>query len=433
MNTHTDQTVSAAPPTPASRQIFVDWLRIIALGLLILYHVGMYYVGWSWHVKSAWAGQWDAWLAPLMRLTSPWRMTLLFLVSGMATSWMLAKGGSAGAWLGDRARRLLMPLVVAVVLVVPPQAYFEVVQFHGWRSGYLEFLGRYFSADGSFCANTRGCLILPTWNHLWFLPYLFVYTALLWFTLRRRPGWLDAAAAFAAHTGRVWRLVAAALGWMLFTRLTLRPWFGETHALVDDLFLHTQYGATFFAGAVLARSGELWPRLAAQRHLALGLALAGWIVFHLLPSGAWRALPWSLAQVGGVIAAFGYAHRHLRFDGPWRQRLSRAVFPVYLLHQTVTIVLAAALAGAVLAPVLEAPLLAALTLAGSLAGYALLERLVRRRPALAPWFGIGRSSPVPNGSQGAVMREMALCESTNSSPCVPTSMSTGGVGTLPKL
>jgi glucan biosynthesis protein C len=64
------------------RRYDLDWVRIGAFMLLILYHVGMYYVDWDWHVKSPHA---SAAIEPLMMLTSPWRLSLLFLVSGVAT------------------------------------------------------------------------------------------------------------------------------------------------------------------------------------------------------------------------------------------------------------------------------------------------------------------------------------------------------------
>jgi hypothetical protein len=34
------------------RRIDLDWVRISAFGLLILYHVGMLYVSWPFHIKS---------------------------------------------------------------------------------------------------------------------------------------------------------------------------------------------------------------------------------------------------------------------------------------------------------------------------------------------------------------------------------------------
>ncbi|MCC5070167.1 acyltransferase family protein [Xanthomonas campestris] len=64
----------------------LDWLRVIAFGLLVLYHVGMDYVTWDWHVKSPTT---HLMLEPVMLLSSPWRMSLLLLISGVATAFML--------------------------------------------------------------------------------------------------------------------------------------------------------------------------------------------------------------------------------------------------------------------------------------------------------------------------------------------------------
>jgi len=158
----------------AQRAFFLDWLRIAAFGLLVLHRVGMLSVGWDWHIKSPHAGPA---LEPLMRLSNPWRMGLLFVLSGAATAFMLQ--ARPQGLLRQRSRRLLRPLLLGVVLVVPPQAYFEVVQKLGYAGSYLDSLQRYFTGYGGFCRGSD-CLVLPTWNHLWFLPYLWCYTALLW-------------------------------------------------------------------------------------------------------------------------------------------------------------------------------------------------------------------------------------------------------------
>lgn len=76
----------------------LDWLRVIAFGLLVLYHVGMYYVTWDWHVKSPTT---HLMLEPLMLLSSPWRISLL-LISGVATAFMLRSSRRA-CCIGDRA------------------------------------------------------------------------------------------------------------------------------------------------------------------------------------------------------------------------------------------------------------------------------------------------------------------------------------------
>jgi len=125
------------PPPASSRLLFLDWLRIGAFALLVLYHVGMYYVSWGWHVKSPFAG---SALEPWMRLSSPWRLSLLFLVSGAATSFMLQRTGASVSLLGARSKRLLLPLLFGMAVIVPPQSYFEVVQQHGYAGSYIDFM-----------------------------------------------------------------------------------------------------------------------------------------------------------------------------------------------------------------------------------------------------------------------------------------------------
>ena len=84
------QTIPQSPDTaPGSeRRIDLDWVRIAAFGLLIFYHVGMLYVSWGFHIKSA---HQIAGLEPVMLVLNPWRLSLLFLVSGVATRFMLSK------------------------------------------------------------------------------------------------------------------------------------------------------------------------------------------------------------------------------------------------------------------------------------------------------------------------------------------------------
>lgn len=393
---------------------FLDALRIAALGLLIVYHVGMYYVSWDWHVKSPFA---SPALEPLMQLSSPWRMSLLFLVSGAVSSLLLAREGASGRWLRGRLKRLGLPLLAGMLVIVPPQSYFEVVQQAGYRGSYLDFLPLYLTGYGGFCDAQGDCLTMPTWNHLWFLPYLMVYTLALWASLRAAPGWLEAAGArLSTRLGPLTLLVAP---WLLLAvgRLALRPWFDTTHALVDDPLAHAQYLPAFAIGALWARTPGAWAAVARLRWAALGLGLAGWAFGQATQGQA--PLPllragFALQQWCGVLAAVGFAVRHLDHDGPWRRRLSEAVFPVYVLHQTLTIVIAMALRPLALPPVLEGPLLVAATLASAVALYA----LIRRSGWLRPWFGLARAArpPVPPGPGPTAPRSPAPAPWSRSSP-----------------
>jgi glucans biosynthesis protein C len=371
------------------RLYFLDWLRIAAFVLLVIYHVGMYYVSWNWHVKSPDA---STLLEPWMRLSSPWRMSLLFFVSGAATALMLAREGATGVWLGSRAKRLLLPLLLGVFLIVPPQSYFEVVQKHGYAEGWWGFVSLYLRGYGGFCAAEGRCLILPTWNHLWFLPYLMFYTALLWLALRWRPTMVDRLGEGLRRFTRQgpWLLMIPVL-LLIVIRLALRARFPITHALVGDWFAHAMYAACFLGGAAFARAG-VWERFETWRWAALGLSACSWILLITLPNSSAPGngpglIAVSTMQWCAIVAAVGFAHRHWNHDGAWRATLTEAVFPVYLLHQTVIILVAMALAPWQLKPWVEAPIIVATTFMLCAVAYF----VSRQSSLLQPWVGMARS------------------------------------------
>lgn len=377
-------------PSPARQRLyFVDWLRILAFALLVLYHVGMLYVPWDFHVKHT---PTYAALEPWMRLSNPWRMSLLFVVSGLATGLMLGRTGL----LRQRSRRLLLPLLLGMAVIVPPQAWLQAREQFGYGGSYLQFLGLYFSADGRFCsaATAPRCLVLPTWNHLWFLPYLWCYTALLLAALR----WVPQAAwqRLADRLGRAagWPLLLLPVLLLGTVRAVLLPRFGETHALVDDPLAHATYLPMFALGVLLARRPGLLQAVEALRWSALVLALLAWaglVSFGTPPVNDTTRLMlrfgYATEQWCALLAVLGFARRHLNRDHAWRAPLTEAVFPLYLVHQTVIIVAAVALRPLALPAGAEAALLVLLTLAAGVATW----RLAHRLPRLRPWLGLSPS------------------------------------------
>lgn len=378
---------------PTARLYFLDWVRIIAFFILIVFHVGMYYVSWDWHVKSEAAGTGPE---PFMLMSTPWRLSLLFLVSGVASSFMLAKD-SVKRFLGQRTVRLLVPLVFGMLVVVPPQSYFEVVEKINYAGSYADFMRQYLSGYHGFCRN-GSCLALPTWNHLWFVAYLWVYTLALGALLAILGKRFDA---LAARIGRLltgWKIVVLPAAVLAVIRILLASRFPENHALVGDWFNHANYFFLFMLGALLARVPQFWPRLETLRWTTLGIAAAGWtllVIWWALPDTAipagqldiWLALSRVLrATVAwcAILTACGFAHRHLQRDGVARRYLTDAVFPVYIAHQTLIVVLAHALKPVHLPPGVEALVLIVMTTTGSFATF----ELARRVPLLRPLFGL---------------------------------------------
>lgn len=372
----------------------LDWVRVLAFGLLVFYHVGMYYVTWDWHVKSPDAGEA---LEPFMMLTSPWRLGLLFMVSGAASAFLFGK--RPGGFLASRSWRLLVPLAFGMLVVVVPQAYYEVVEKlpGGYHDGYVAFWGRYLTADPNFCRD-GDCLDVPTWNHLWFVAYLWVYTVVLWAMLKLAPRTLQGAGAWleralSGHGALLWPWLLLAVA-----RIALVGRFESTHALVDDWYNHAQYFPLFLAGFLLARGNGFWETLQRLRWPALGTAVAtyAFIVWYFYGSGYGDANPapevlrqmqraiWALNQWCAIAAIFGFAYRFRTMDGAALRYLVPAVFPVYILHQSVIVILAHNAQPLRLTPLLEGPLLVVLTFAACFAGY----ECIRRTPLLRPLFGL---------------------------------------------
>jgi glucans biosynthesis protein C len=377
----------------------LDALRVFAFALLIPYHVGMYYVSWDWHVKSPAASHT---LEPFMLMSAPWRLGLLFFVGGVACQGLLARTGHWG-FVRERSRRLLLPLLFGMAVVVTPQAYFEVLtqapQLLPGDGGYLDFWAAYLQG-GRYC-DLEGCMVVPTWNHLWFLPYLWLYALLavplaVWLRL---PGALPAWA---------WLVGPAVL--LALLRLALFPHFPSTHDLVHDLYNHAQYGLLFGLGWATRTDwgAGFWPLALRQRWPALLLCLGCWAALALYMSAFQTDEPppalLSLMRVvravfgwAAVLAACGWAQRFFRTEHRWLREASGAVFCLYVLHQSVIVVLSQWLRPLALPWGVEALLLIGLTFA--LCGLA--YRLLRGVPGLRTLVGIsapGQGRPGPTAA-----------------------------------
>ncbi|WP_269932535.1 acyltransferase family protein [Aminobacter sp. HY435] len=391
-----------AATTP--RRHDLDWLRVIALALLIFYHVGMVYVTWDFHIKSAHAGPL---IEPAMLAVNPWRLMLLFFISGVALRFALARV-ALRQFLLRRTLRLFVPIVFGMVVVVMPQAYVELLWKGEIEPDFATFYLSYLSPRQEFS------IITPTWNHLWYVVYIMVYTlavAAMLPALRRLDG--PSQRLFSWLAASPWGLLTLPALPFLAYRLLLDPIFPTTHTLIDDWATHAHALTIFVFGYLCARSAAFWHGV--DRTLGRALALAATLGFVLL----WLRLNATtsdrmlLEAVPGlrvfyawavIMALLGLAQRHLDKPGRALDYLNQAIFPCYILHQTLIIVIGYAL----LACALPAWVEAALVTFGTVAGCVVLYEIVRRIALVRPLFGLPYRSasgqrratvwlPVPRG------------------------------------
>lgn len=350
------------------REYGLDWLRVLAFCVLILYHTGMFFVPWSWHIKNP---ELATWLVEPMQFFNRWRLPLLFFISGAGVFFSLRRRSYA-QFAGERMRRLFIPLLFGMCVVVPPQIYFERLNRGQFAGSYLDFWKTVFDLvpypQGNF-----------SWHHLWFVVYILVYSLLC----------IPIFAALKSDSGR--RAVDALAGWCerpgvvylmnvpnIAVGMALGPHWPTTHNLVSDWANFTGSLLTFLWGFTICGSGRFLELVTRRRREFLMVAAATAVVLFATPvRGVGRELASAYFGMGCIFAAVGYSRIYLNKPSAALTYATEAVYPFYIAHQTVTISLAYPMIGWSAPVWVKLPLLAAGTFLGS---WAIFE--ASRRTAL---------------------------------------------------
>ncbi|MDB5364408.1 MAG: acetyltransferase [Rhodospirillales bacterium] len=357
-------------PTP-TRLWFLDWIRVAAFGVLIPYHVGMLYSSWDWLAKSSYA---DPAVDPWLLVSSPWRLPLLFFVSGAAARFLRDRT-TTGEFARRRLLRLGVPLVFGVLVVCAPTVYLESRAANAIEPGILHFLSRYWMRDPSLRFGLD-------WEHLWFVAYVLVYALLA-------APWRDVIVR-ATRIPAVERLFGSrwgvALGPALLTALlycATRGSFPITNNLVRDWANHAVCLPYFLLGFAAVRSEGFWSSIEMLRWPMLFAAVplygiefwaSGQYEQDLLLRFATRFARCVYAWAA-IAAVLGFGRRWFNRPGATIAWLNRGVFCFYIVHQPVIVVAAAAIAPLRLGVVGEPIVLLLTTAASCLAIYVVADRL----------------------------------------------------------
>jgi peptidoglycan/LPS O-acetylase OafA/YrhL len=321
-----------------ARLNYLDWLRGLAVLLLIPFHAARVFDIWDpFYVKNAVTSR--ALSYGIVAFLNPWQLPLLFLLAG-AASWLALRTRSGGQYATERTRRLLIPLLFGLLVIVPPQAY--LVRFQGpeaFSGSYLSFLVDYFHVRG----DQTGYTGLFTPAHLWFILFLFAFSLLalpLFLILKKRGRPIAWMADLCARSGTVGLLV-----------LPLVPlWFaGALPALGGENAFF--YITLFVYGFVLAADSRFAEALDKQKRLALTLGLVTMASVIALAASSIQPPKYSAGDILSYtlrtantwlwcIALLGYGQRFLSFGNRTLRYVSEATYPFYLLHQTVIVIVA---------------------------------------------------------------------------------------------
>jgi len=377
----------------APRLYYIDWLRVLAILGVFLFHATNVFNTMPFHIKNA---EQSVVITTIQAFFFPWGMALFFMIAGTGT-WFALKRRTSSQYIKERSRRLLIPFVVGSIILSPIQLYLE--WNHKVHTGV--FAGSFTQFLGSLPWEASPRIFGVVGYHLWFLGFLFMFSllALPFFQwLRRGSGgrlisWL---ARVCLHRGGI--LVFALSP--LIIRLGLQPFFPNEHDWADFFLL-----LSFFVIGYLVISDERL-RQAVRRDWAITLTI-GTLAFlgaavisfstgeldiesapHHLLDFTWWGL---FAVCGWCWTAFTLfiGMRFLNFSNRLLRYGQEAIVPFFVVHQPVIIVIAYFVVQLNAALV---PKLLIVVIGSFVVSLALYQLVIRRVSVLRMAFGMKQDS-----------------------------------------
>lgn len=338
-----NQAVSANTPG-STRLHYLDWLRVLAILGVFLFHAVHPFDYNDWHIKNA---ELSMAVTVVLGLLFPWGLALFFMVAGTG-SWFALRRRTAGQYAGERLRRLLIPYLAGIILLWPIMLYFE------WR--HLAVTGEWYGSFMTFVLAHRAGFS-PMWFgeigfHLWFLGFLFCFSllALPIFQWLKGPSGQAFLVRLARICGRRGGILLLALP-LIIVRLVLHAFVPEEHDWADFFSQMT----FFVLGYVLYAHEGFAPSIKRDRLILLAAAIlssAGWAYLALTtenfsseaPIRTVRyALIWAVIMLNGWCWStfmLSVGMRSLDFTNQRLEYAQAAALPFFLLHQPVIIVIA---------------------------------------------------------------------------------------------
>ena len=359
--------VEAEPAsTRPGRRRDLDLMRMFVVVGLVFFHSARVFDTGDFYVKNEPTSEI---VSICISFAALWGMPLLFVIAGMGI-WFSLRSRTAKEFAQERIRRLLVPLVFGVLVIVPPQVWSELRGDPAYQESYWRFLTRFFDVEFRpsgfpFLMGDDRSTGLFEWGHLWFLVLLFVFSLallpLIWYL--RRPSGLRILDRLAEKVDRFWVVLAGGIPLAFFdaVRGSEEAWAGWNRY---------SYAVFILYGYTIASDRRFGSSLRQHRKKALTLGVATFVVVGTLfalgseSEGADLLVDYDVISVAmrafkglsgwlWVVAIMGLATGSAKEpqvadkvnQGPTPlDRIgaytSEAVLPIYVLHQTVIVLLA---------------------------------------------------------------------------------------------
>jgi hypothetical protein len=326
-------------PERPRRRPDIDWLRALAVLLLVPFHSALVFCHDG--IFPLRSGEDSEWLSYFAGIVGQWHMPLLFVLSGAGT-WFALRFREPGQYARERAQRLLVPLVFGSLVIVPPQVYLQRLNEGRFEGSFLAFYPHFF--EGVY---PQGNL---TWNHLWFIAYLFVFSMMALPVFERigsGPGqkWVSGIASMLERRGGIFLLAIP----IALTEATFRAAFPGVQNLVWDWANFWSYFVLFVLGFVILADERFQQAVCRDGPFALALGLmttAIGVGLHLTGVAPTRgySVGWTAYMVlrafnmwFWILALLGMGRRFFFFTNGALRYVTDGTYPFYILHMTVIV------------------------------------------------------------------------------------------------
>ena len=329
-----------------TRRYDLDWLRLIAFGVLIYFHAAIIFVPDGLPLIQN--DQTSALMDKFVNFSSQFRLALLFLISGVGVAFARRRR-STGEFLIERSTRLLVPFAIGLLLLVPLMVYFERLHQGAFTGSFLSFYPSVFTTG-----------VYPTgnlsWHHFWFIAYLYLFCVIgvkvfSYFEGDKGQDFLDNLAEW-FRGYNIYGFIFV----LLVAEVPLRIVFPGFRDLIHDWASFSHWFLIFLVGYVLANRESLLDEITRIRFVSLlGAGVSTYLLFAWFYDGGninlhrddpdivLRYLGYCVTSMTMVwcclLTCVGFAGKYLRFTNPLLRYLNEAVYPLFILHLTVIVIL----------------------------------------------------------------------------------------------
>ncbi|MCM3122509.1 MULTISPECIES: acyltransferase [unclassified Mesobacillus] len=314
------------------RHFYLDWIKVLAMMIVFLYHCSMFFNSFDWHIKNNIINH--TYVEFFSLLVGNWIMPIFFVLSGMSTYYALKRRDST-SFIKERLLRLGIPLLLGIFLLSPPQVYIERITNLQFNGSFMQFYPHYF--DGLYLEIGGNGNFAFFGHHLWYLLMLLLFSGItlpFFLKIRQDAGRKE----FSIFHYLLIPIPLSIAALTVNSIVNLGSW-----GIIFYLLLYIS-GFYFFARESLRQFVRKTGLFAGGFSILFTAIYLNWVIFYGFPLKT--GVSWAIFMIVRVLLVWNtlffmlfLGDKYLDFTNRTLKYASEASMPFYILHQPIIIVI----------------------------------------------------------------------------------------------